>query len=67
MFAVLTGVLVVSVGVIGVLRAPEYTIDVGQFTTGEFVKGVGHIIEYDSGSNSYLLYINPSQDFIKIA
>ena len=45
----------------------EYTVDIGQFTTGEYVKGVGHIIEYDSGSSSYLLYINPSQDFIKIA
>ena len=47
--------------------AGEYTVDVGQFTTGEYVKGVGHIMDYDSTSSSYLLYINPSQDFIKIA
>ena len=47
--------------------AGEYTVDVGQFTSGEYAKGVGHIMDYDSSSSSYLLYINPSQDFIKIA
>lgn len=47
--------------------AGEYTIDPSEFTSNEYVKAVGHIMDYDSSTSSYLLYINPSTDFIKVA
>jgi hypothetical protein len=45
----------------------EYTCAPGQFATNEYAKIVGHIIDVDSSTTSWLLYINPSQDFIKMA
>lgn len=45
----------------------EYTCNQGSYTTGDYVRALGFIYDSDSTTSSYLLYINPSTDWIKLA